>query len=79
MKGFKEFVSEGYPTWVKITTAGLVLRIRNLSAQIKGESDLMKQNALISQQNKLISYISGLGIAVSSDDVALMNRLKALK
>ena len=34
------------------------------------------QNDLISQQNTLLSYISGLGVGVSSTDRMLMNRLK---
>ena len=42
------------------------------------EDDPVKQNILISKQNKLISYISGLGIGFSSDNKVLQNRMKTL-
>lgn len=77
MKRFKTFIDEGsYPLWLKVTTAALVLKIRNLSKRIEREKDPVVQNKLLSQQNKLISYIEGLGIAVSSEDKKLLQRLK---
>jgi len=79
MIGFKDFISEGsYPLWVKAATAGMVLKIRNLSNQIEKETDPVKQNILISRQNNLISYIEGLGIAVSTDDKKLMSRMRGI-
>lgn len=77
--GFKEFISinEGkYPLWIKFVVGGMVLKIRNLSTQIQSETDPKKQNDLLSQQNNLISYISGLGIGITSKDPQLLNRLK---
>ena len=82
MKRFKNFLqethlSEGkYPMWLRITVGGLVIKIKNLSNQIQNEKDPQKQNKLISQQNNLISYISGLGIGVGSTDNVLLKRLK---
>lgn len=79
MIGFKDFISEGsYPLWVKAATATMVLKIRNLSNQIEKETDPVKQNILISRQNNLISYIEGLGIAVSTDDKKLMSRMRGI-
>ena len=79
MKRFKEFISEGsYPFWLKAATAAMVLKIRNLSKQIENEDDPVKQNKLISRQNNLLSYIDGLGIAVSTDDKKLMSRMKSI-
>jgi len=70
-------LSEGkYPMWLRITVGGLVIRIKNLSKQIENEKDPQKQNNLISQQNTLLSYISGLGIGVGSSDIVLMRRFK---
>jgi len=70
-------LSEGkYPMWLRITVGGLVIRIKNLSKQIENEKDPQKQNKLISQQNTLLSYISGLGIGVGSSDIVLMRRFK---
>lgn len=80
MMRFKTFVTEGkYPVWVRITVAGLVLKIRNLTNRIQQEKDPVKQNQLIAQQNKLISYVSGLGIGVGTDDKALLKKLKSFK
>ena len=81
MIGFKKFINtnEGKsPTWVKVVVGGIVVKIRGLDTQIKNEEDPVKQNILISKQNKLISYISGLGIGFSSDNKELKNRMKTL-
>ena len=80
MKSFRTFITEGkYPMWVRITVGALVLRIRSLSARIENETDPVKQNALIAQQNKLLSYINGLGVGVGSSDTVLLKRLKSMK
>ena len=80
MMRFKEFISEGkYPMWVRLTVGALVLRINNLTKQIEREEDPIKQNKLISQQNKLLSYMSGLGIGVGTEDKGLLQRLKSFK
>ncbi|WP_213684988.1 hypothetical protein [Roseicyclus sp.] len=75
---FKSFISEGrYPAWTKAVTVGLVLRVRNLAAAIERERDPAKQNKLIGQQNKLLAYLDGLGIAVNSDDPRLMTSVRS--
>ena len=77
MRRFKHFIKEGkYPLWVRFTVGGLVLRIKNLSTQIESEKDVVKQNKLIAQQNNILSYISGLGVAVGSTDYNVLKRLK---
>ena len=78
MVRFKSFISEGrYPAWTKAVTVGLVLRVRNLAAAIERERDPAKQNKLIGQQNKLLAYLEGLGIAVNSDDPRLMTSVRS--
>ena len=80
MKSFKTYINEGkYPIWVRVTVGSLVLRIRKLALKIENEEDPVRQNKLISQQNKLLSYINGLGIGVSSSDKVLLKRLKSMK
>ena len=81
MKSFKQFIGEGnkYPMWVKVVTAGIAFKVRNLAVRIEAEKDPIKQNALIAQQNKLIAYMSGLNVAVSTSDQALMNKMHGLK
>lgn len=80
MKRFKTYIEEGkYPFWVRVSVGTLVLRIRNLSSQIENETDPVKQNALLAQQNKLISYISGLDIGIGSSDTVLLKRMKSMK
>ena len=77
---FKSYIAEGkYPIWVRVTVGSLVLKIKKLSRQIENETDPVKQNKLIAQQNKLISYINGLGVGVGSSDTVLLKRLKSLK
>lgn len=78
MKTFKQFLNEGsYPLWTKAVTAGLVLKVRNLSNQIDREVDVTKQNVLIGQQNKLLAYLNGLGIAVGTNDQQLMTSVRS--
>ena len=78
MKTFMQFLNEGsYPLWTKAVTAGLVLKVRNLSNQIDREVDVMKQNVLIGQQNKLLAYLNGLGIAVGTNDQQLMTSVRS--
>lgn len=78
MKTFKTFLNEGsYPLWTKAVTAGLVLKVRNLSSQIERERDPAKQNQLIGQQNKLLAYLNGLGIAVATKDQQLMTSVRS--
>lgn len=75
-KFYSEITEGKYPMWLRVTVGGLVVKIRNLSIQIQNEKDPQKQNKLISQQNNLISYISGLGIGVGSTDNVLLKRIK---
>jgi len=80
MKSFKTYINEGkYPIWVRVTVGSLVLRIRKLALKIETEEDPVRQNKLISQQNKLLSYINGLGIGISSSDSNLLKKFKTLK
>jgi hypothetical protein len=78
LMSFAEYtqLSEGtYPAWVKVTVGAMVLKVRNLSARIERENDPVKQNRLIAQQNKLLAYVGGLGVAVSTSDRQLMGKL----
>ena len=80
MMRFKRYIAEGrYPIWVRVTVGSLVLKIKKLSRQIENETDPVKQNALLAQQNKLLSYINGLGVGVGSSDTVLLKRLKSMK
>ena len=75
-KGYTQLKEGKYPIWLKVVVGGIVMKIRNLQTEINGEKDLNKQNELISQQNTLLSYISGLGIGGNSNDRLLMNRMR---
>ena len=80
MKSFKTYINEGkYPIWVRVTVGSLILRIRKLSQEIENEEDPVRQNRLMSQQNKLLSYIAGLGIGISSSDSVLLKKFKTMK
>ena len=78
MLSFAEYtaLNEGnYPAWVKVTVGAMVLKVRNLSARIERENDPVKQNRLIAQQNKLLAYVAGLGVAVNTGDRQLIGKL----
>jgi len=76
MMTFKQFVAEGgYPAWVKVSVGAMVLRVRNLAAQIERETDPVKQNKLLAQQSKLLAYVAGLGVAVNTGDQQLIGKL----
>ena len=78
MKTFKQFLNGGsYPLWTKAVSAGLVLKVRNLSLQIDREVDVTKQNVFIGQQSKLLAYLNGLGIAVGTNDQQLMTSVRS--
>ena len=80
--GFKDYVHhlhEGtYPAWVKVTVGAMVLKVRALAGRIESETDPVKQNRLIAQQNKLLAYVGGLGVAVSTSDKQLMGKLHSI-
>ena len=77
---FKTYIKEAkHPTWARITVAALVIKMRNLSSRIESEKDPVIQNKLISQQNNLLSYITGLGIGVGTSDKLLLKRMKSYK
>lgn len=83
MKDFHQLRTElregTYPLWVKGTVGLMILRVRSLATRIEGETDPNRQNRLIAQQNKIISYINGLGIAVSTSDKQLLHKIKSIR
>ena len=80
MMTFKTYIKEAkHPTWVRITVAALLIKMRNLSSRIESEKDPVMQNKLISQQNNILSYITGLGIGVGTSDKLLLKRMKSYK
>lgn len=83
MKDFHQLRTElregSYPLWVKGTVGLMILRVRSLATRIERETDLNRQNRLIAQQNKIISYINGLGIAVSTSDKQLLHKIKSIR
>ena len=82
MLSFAEYtaLNEGtYPAWVKVTVGAMVLKVRNLSTRIEREPDPMKQNRMIAQQNKLLAYVGGLGVAVGTSGRQLMGKLHSVQ
>ena len=80
MLSFKAYIGEQkYPMWIRATVAALILKIWKLSKQIEEEQDPEKQIVLIAKQNKLQSYISGLGIAIGANDIATLNRIRRFR
>jgi len=78
VKPFRQYLAErkGYQTWVRATVVTLILRVRDLTKRIEESDDQVTKQSLLAQQNKLLAYISGLGIAIDTKDDRLLNRLK---
>ncbi len=77
MLKFKQYqLIEQSPLWVKGVVLGLIIKLNTLHNQIQTSDDPKEQNKLISQQNKILSYISGLGISFSSNNKQLQTLLK---
>ena len=77
MKTFKQFIGEGkYPNWLRVGVGIMALKVKTLSDRIENESDPVKQNALISLQNKYLAYMNGLGIATGTSDQTLFQRMR---
>tara|TARA_B100000242_G_scaffold169061_1_gene120958 strand:+ start:352 stop:603 length:252 start_codon:yes stop_codon:yes gene_type:complete len=77
MLKFKQYqLIEQSPLWVKGVVLGLIVKLNTLHNQIQTSDDPKEQNKLISQQNKILSYISGLGISFSSNNKQLQTLLK---
>ena len=77
MLRFKQYqLIEQSPLWVKGVVLGLIIKLNGLDSQIQSSEDPKEQNKLLSQQNKILSYISGLGISFSSNNKQLQTLLK---
>ena len=67
---------EQSPIWVKGVVLGMIMKLNELDSQIQSTDDPKIQNKLISKQNKLLSYINGLGISFSSNNKQLQTLLR---
>ena len=77
MLRFKQYqLIEQSPLWVKGVVLGLIVKLNSLASQIQSTDDPKLQNKLLSQQNKILSYISGLGISFSSNSKQLQTLLR---
>jgi len=77
MLRFKQYhLIEQSPLWVKGVVLGLIVKLNGLDSQIQSTDDPNEQNRLISKQNKILSYINGLGISFSSNNKQLQTLLR---
>ena len=77
MLRFKQYhLIEQSPLWVKGIVLGLIVKLNGLDSQIQSTDDPKEQNRLISKQNKILSYINGLGISFSSNNKQLQTLLR---
>ena len=67
---------EQSPIWVKGVVLGMIMKLNGLDSEIQSTDDPKIQNKLISKQNKLLSYINGLGISFSSNNKQLQTLLR---
>ena len=67
---------EQSPIWVKGVVLGMIMKLKGLDSQIQSTDDPKQQNKLISKQNKILSYINGLGISFSSNNKQLQTLIR---
>ena len=79
MKSFRQFVlteKRGFPIWIRGAVILIAARIKSLSSRIEKEQDTKKQNDMIASQNRLIGYITSLGIAIDTKNRKMLSKLK---
>ena len=67
------------PTWLKASVVVFITRMARLQKEIHQTEDVARKLDLIAEQNKILSYLSGLSIGVDAEDTGLMNRKKGRK
>ena len=55
------------------------MKIQRLETEIALTDDLVKQNRLLAQISKLLSYMSGLSIGVGSTDQVLLKKIRGIR
>ncbi len=79
MQTSRSFFNEGkYPIWVKTVITGLVVNVTKLNQAISAADNSIKQNLLISQHNKLLSYMNSLSIELNSIYKIFLKRMKEI-
>jgi hypothetical protein len=79
VKSFREFAlteKRGFPIWIRGAVILIAARIKSLSSRIEKEPDPKKQNDMIASQNRLIGYITSLGIAIDTKNRKMISKLK---
>jgi hypothetical protein len=81
MLRFTEFCqlheAAAHPTWVKGLVIWFGLQTASLEQQIANEEDPRKRDQLLARQNRLLAYMTGLGIAIDTKDKGLLTRMRS--
>lgn len=80
MLGFKSYLNEQKAgVAIRAAAVGLTLKIKSLEAQIQSEKNPKVKLELLAKQNTLNSYLAVLNLAVASDDLTLLRRVRSKK
>jgi hypothetical protein len=78
--GFKSYLNEQKAgVAIRAAAVGLTLKIKSLEAQIQSEKNPKVKLELLAKQNTLNSYLAVLNLAVASDDLTLLRRVRSKK
>lgn len=70
-------VNEGnYPTWVKVAVIALAGRLSSLEKRVSNTDDMGLKLDYIGKMTATAGYMSGLGIAIDTNDKRLLSVLK---
>jgi hypothetical protein len=75
----QELIESNYPAWVKMTTLGLMVKIRSLENQIRSSDQQSEQISLLAKQNTLSAALSAMTLAVDTEDTALLAKLRTYR
>jgi hypothetical protein len=75
----KQLIESNYPAWVKMTTLGLMVKIRSLENQIRSSEDSKTQLGLLARQNTLTAALTAMALAVDTEDATLLAKLRSYR
>lgn len=61
---------------IKGSMIAISVKLNDLEKQIKQEKNVRRKLDLLAKQNKLLSYMTGIGIGFSTNDKSIMQKFR---
>jgi hypothetical protein len=65
-----------YPSWVKVAAVALAARLSTLSGKLSNAENVNDKLNILGKMTAAAGFISGLGIAMETNDKRLLSRIK---